>query len=102
MAPLRIVVTHFVTVLSGELQNLQRGPSLQCRGGVTLGHSVHLAKITRRGIATGWQCGTSRQWMLGDREGRTGDHEMTRGTHNTWGRWAPWAKQGITTVLSTS
>lgn len=63
-ALLCIVVAHFITVLGEEVQILQLGPSLLCRGGVTLGQSVALASKTRR-IATGWQCGISSQWVLG-------------------------------------
>ena len=41
---------------------------------------------TRRGIATGWQCGPSSQ-------GRRGHNHMARGTHSTGGRQVPGAKQ---------
>lgn len=60
-ALLCIVVTHLVTVLGGEGQILQQGPSLRYRVEVTLGESVGLAGETMRGIATGWQCETSSQ-----------------------------------------
>lgn len=55
------VVTHLVTVLGGEGQILQQGPSLQYTVEVTLGESVGLAGETMRGIAAGWQCETSSQ-----------------------------------------
>lgn len=66
---LGIVATHFVTVLDAERQTCHKAHPCSAGEGLPW-ENMDLASETMRGIATGWQCGTKSQQILGEPPGQ--------------------------------